>query len=77
MGIFGWFKGADADDFEPGSDERIDAALKTAGTTAPVDTFIKDWGEYDEDHTPNERAKSWEYTDVDEPFFDGAWIHKK
>ncbi|KAM3102085.1 hypothetical protein ACKFKH_32340 [Phormidesmis sp. 146-20] len=67
---------ADADDFEPGSDERNDAAYATAGTTAPVDTFIEDWGEYDEDVSNNEKAISWEHTDVDEPYFDQADIYK-
>ncbi|KAM3094191.1 hypothetical protein ACKFKF_27980 [Phormidesmis sp. 146-12] len=65
MDIFGWFAGADADDFPEDSDERLDAALKTAGTTAPVETFITDWGHYDGDHSENEHAKAWEHTDVD------------
>lgn len=66
---------ADADDFPPGSDERIDAALATAGTTAPVDTHITDWGEYDQDYTPNQQAVSQEHTEIDEPYFDRAAIY--
>lgn len=65
---------ADHNDFPEGSEERHEAALSTAGTTAPVDTFIEDWGEYNEDHTGDEHAIAHEHTEIDEPYFDGAEI---
>jgi phosphoketolase len=63
---------ATSSDFPPGSDERIDAALATAGTTDPVDAHIADWKDYDEDHTEVEAAKSEQAFDNDEPFFQEA-----
>ena len=60
---------ATTSDFPADSEERIDAALATAGTTAPVDTHIADWGKYDGDHTADAAALSFEHTETEEPFF--------
>lgn len=56
-----------ADDFKPGSRERLDAANASAGACVNVEDVITDWGDYDEDVTPTEAALSWEKTDVDSP----------
>jgi hypothetical protein len=50
---------------EPDSESRQEMAALTAGTTAPVETFIPDWGHYDGDYSANQAAQSWEHTDVD------------
>jgi hypothetical protein len=57
-----------ADDFKPGSWERENAVKASAGACVNPDDVVTDWGDYDEDVTPNEAAKSWEHTDVDSPF---------
>lgn len=57
-----------SDDFPPGSWERLNAANASAGACVNVDDVVTDWGEYDEDTTEKEAAKSWEHTDVDAPF---------
>jgi hypothetical protein len=36
---------------EGDSETRIDAALATAGTLAPVEAHIEDWGHFDGDHS--------------------------
>jgi hypothetical protein len=55
------------DDFPPGSDERVEAVMASAGALCNAEDVVEDWGEYDEDYTPNQSALSWEDTDVDGP----------
>jgi hypothetical protein len=56
-----------ADDFKPGSWERENAVNASAGACVNADDVVTDWGDFDEDVTPKEAAKSWEHTDVDSP----------
>lgn len=56
-----------ASDFPPGSDERIAAAMASAGALCNPEDVVEDWGHYDEDYTANQQAQSWENTDVDTP----------
>lgn len=56
-----------ADQFPPGSDERIEVAMHSAGAACNPEDVLEDWGHFDEDYTPAEQAKSWENTDVDTP----------
>jgi hypothetical protein len=60
----GWFT---ADDLPPGSQERIDVARMSAGAACNPDDVVTDWGDYEEDHTADDLAVSWEHTDVDTP----------
>lgn len=55
------------DQFPPGSDERIEIAMHSAGALCNPEDVLEDWHYYDEDFTPDERAISWENTDVDSP----------
>jgi hypothetical protein len=55
------------DDFAPGSDERVEAVMASAGALCNAHDVVEDWGDYDEDHTANDKARSWENTDVDAP----------
>jgi hypothetical protein len=59
-----------ADDFPPGSQDRIDVAMHSAGAACNPDDVITDWGHYDEDYTDDEQAKAWEETEMDEPYHD-------
>jgi hypothetical protein len=56
-----------SDDLPPGSNERIEVAGYSAGAACNADDVVTDWGDYDEDHTDDDRASSWEHTDVDTP----------
>ena len=59
-----------ADQFPPGSDERIEVAMMSAGAACNPENVIEDWGNYDEDYTKAEQALSFENTEIDEPFAD-------
>lgn len=83
MGIFSWLSGgtsgggSDEEEYlEADTDTRLNAALKVAGTTDPVDAHIKDWGDHGGDYSAQQNAVSWEHTDVDTPYFDRAAIYK-
>jgi hypothetical protein len=54
-----------ADDFPPGSKERVEVAMHSAGAACNPEDVIEDWGHYDEDYTATEAAIAWENTDVD------------
>jgi hypothetical protein len=56
-----------AEQFPPGSEERIEAVEASAGALCNAEDVVTDWGEYDEDYTENQSALSWEDTDVDGP----------
>lgn len=54
-----------AREFPPGTPERIEVAQHSAGAACNPQDVLEDWEEYDEDHTKDKQAKSWEFTDVD------------
>jgi hypothetical protein len=56
-----------ADQFPPGTPERIEVATHSAGAACNPEDVITDWGNFDEDYTDQEKAISWETTDVDTP----------
>jgi hypothetical protein len=57
-------------DFAPGSQEREDAAVGCAGTTAPVDTFIDGYGDYEGENDGNAANNA----NLDEEYFDGVLV---
>jgi hypothetical protein len=59
-----------ADDLPPGSSERVEVAGYSAGAACNPDDVVLDWGEYDEDTTADDAAKSFEYTDTESPHAD-------
>jgi hypothetical protein len=63
-----------ADQFPPGSDERIEVAQHSAGACCEVEDVLEDWKDYDEDLTADEKAQSWEHTDVDARIYAGNQI---